>query len=81
MAGARPVELSLDHFPETGSVKEDSGLVWGASVRPYLPFAAFLSEDDAGAALAANQCSPDAVSRCQACFAYINPYCTQEYRS
>ena len=72
----------LSAFPETPSAIADAGMSLGCVVCPLASFGDRLDEEDPGSDAeddpsdASSRPYADEVDRCQACGAYINPYCS-----
>eukprot|EP00742_Colponemidia_sp_Colp-10_P008691 GILJ01009428.1.p1 GENE.GILJ01009428.1~~GILJ01009428.1.p1 ORF type:complete len:715 (+),score=92.37 GILJ01009428.1:45-2189(+) len=58
------ISFSTKEFPDSVSMKDNSGLPWGCIVQPFNAAAEFVEPPPLSL-----------VARCDACFAYINPYC------
>mmetsp|Transcript_1626 Transcript_1626/g.5753 ORF Transcript_1626/g.5753 Transcript_1626/m.5753 type:complete len:745 (+) Transcript_1626:50-2284(+) len=61
------IRPSLVRFPVNGTLKDESGLPWGATVQPLSQEIAF-SMPHEGSALATE------IPRCERCFSYVNPF-------
>lgn len=63
------------------AVKDDSGLPWGANVRPFTPLGSVVPADAMGAVRETATVAADAVARCSECYAVISRHCAMQYRS
>jgi|EP00945_MAST-04E_sp_MAST-4E-sp1_P006323 hypothetical protein len=69
-----PIVSTLDVFPETASVKNDSRLPWGIVVQPFLPLRSFLSKKDIATVSKTLESDAEAI-RCKSCDSYLNAAC------
>ena len=75
-----PLRFSTQCFPESASMKDESGLPWGCVIQPFNSLETIF---EAGALLRFRREPPlhvSKIARCSKCFGYINPYCSFEYR-
>mmetsp|Transcript_28540 Transcript_28540/g.37344 ORF Transcript_28540/g.37344 Transcript_28540/m.37344 type:complete len:863 (+) Transcript_28540:35-2623(+) len=64
---AIPIRFSLQSFPQSATVKNNSGLPWSVCLTPFMNSDLICCNTD---------CIPvKLIARCNNCFAYINPFC------